>query len=68
MIFNVYLMRIKLDKEKCIGCGTCVALAPKTFQFSEDGKVDVKPGEGDDQDTVEMAASACPVAAIVVEK
>lgn len=26
------------EREKCIGCGSCVALCPKFWEMSEDGK------------------------------
>jgi len=55
-----------VDPEVCIGCGTCVALAPQTFQFSEDGKVKVVNPEGDDEETIKEATQACPVNAITL--
>ena len=32
-------MKIVHEKEKCIGCGSCVALCPKYWEMAEDGKV-----------------------------
>lgn len=26
-------MKLKIDKEKCIGCGTCEALCPEVFKL-----------------------------------
>ena len=26
---------IKVDEEKCIGCGACVSVCPKTFELKE---------------------------------
>ena len=60
-------MNIKLDQEKCIGCGVCVALAPKTYRFNDTGKAEVFDQTGDDPDTIKSAASSCPVQAITVE-
>jgi ferredoxin len=37
-------MKIKIDKDKCLGCGTCVAMAPEVFEIGEDGKSKVKEG------------------------
>lgn len=57
----------KVIKDKCIGCGTCVALASSTFKMNEDGKAVVFNETGDDQDTINMAKDSCPTQAIVVE-
>ncbi|PIZ90306.1 ferredoxin, partial [bacterium (Candidatus Moisslbacteria) CG_4_10_14_0_2_um_filter_36_61] len=29
--------KIKLDKEKCIGCGSCAAVCPEVFKVGDDG-------------------------------
>ncbi len=60
-------MKIKIDKEKCIGCGTCVALCPEVFDIGEDGKSYVKNPNGK-CDNIEEVINACPVGAISVEK
>lgn len=61
--------KVKVDKSKCIGCGTCSALAPKTFKMNDaDQKAEPLPGEHDDDKTVLQAAQSCPVFAIIVEK
>ena len=57
---------IQVDQEKCIGCGTCVAIAGKTFKFNDTGKVDALVDGADDEATVKTAAESCPVAAITV--
>jgi len=56
----------KVDKEKCIGCGTCAALCPDAFRFNdEEGKAEVI-GEGD-APCAQNAATNCPAQAITVE-
>jgi len=57
----------KIDLEKCIGCGTCAALCPNTFEMTDDGKVKVTNPTGDDPDSIQMAVDACPTQAIVME-
>ena len=57
-------MKIKVDKEKCIGCGTCVALAPKTFKFGADDKAEVITPPGDEKEKIKEAIDSCPVDAI----
>jgi len=57
-----------VDKEKCIGCGTCVALAAKTFKLGADGKSEVLEPVGDDEKTIQEAVEACPVQAISLKE
>lgn len=54
----------KIDKELCIGCGTCPAIAPNTFRINDEGKAEVYNETGDDEQTIKMACDACPVIAI----
>lgn len=55
-------MTIKVDQNKCIGCGACVAIAPNTFDFNEDGLSTVINDELTNE--VKEAEEACPVFAI----
>jgi len=59
-------MKIQIDKEKCIGCGVCEALAGNTFVMDGD-KATVKETIGDDKETIEMAVNSCPTQAITME-
>jgi ferredoxin len=56
-----------VDKEKCIGCGTCAMLAPDAFELDENYKARVKNGADLDAPEVKQAAESCPVAAITIE-
>jgi len=58
--------KIVVDEEKCIGCSTCAALAPKSFKMNDNNKSEVinPPAGGDDQKTIQAAIDSCPVAAI----
>lgn len=63
-------MKIHVDKETCIGCGVCVAIAPKYFRIGDDGKSEpikeeVDPG---DEETVRTAAQSCPTGSIKIEE
>ena len=60
---------MKVDKNTCIGCGVCVALAPKYFRMGDDGKSEVikEDVEQGDEDMVRNAAQSCPVGAIKIE-
>ena len=53
-----------VDKEKCIGCGTCVVLASKSFKLVSDGKAEVIDPPGDDEKTIQEGIDSCAVTAI----
>lgn len=59
-------MEIKLDKDKCIGCGACTAVCPDVFDFDDDGLAKVIKQELNDD--VKTAAEGCPTEAITVEE
>lgn len=61
-------MKIKIDKDKCIGCGLCAALAPDVFELKDDGKADVKADANLSSPEIKNAAQSCPVQAIAVEE
>jgi len=60
-------MKVGVDKDKCIGCGACTAVAPKSFKLSEDGKVEAIIPPGDEEVVIKNAAESCPVEAIKIE-
>jgi len=54
----------KVDQEKCIGCGACVAVCEKVFEM-KNGKAHVKKGEEKSKlPCVKEAKESCPVEAI----
>ena len=65
------MAKITLEREKCIGCGSCVALCSKYWEMAEDGKTKLlnseKNAEGnyeleiEDIECNQEAAEACPV-------
>jgi len=59
-------MKIKIDKGKCISAGTCVAIAPNTFELDDEGKVVLKDPKGDEEQTIIDAAKSCPTQAIEI--
>jgi len=40
-------MKVILEREKCIGCGSCAALCPKYFEIVDDGKSSIKKAKRD---------------------
>jgi ferredoxin len=59
-------MKITIDREKCIGSATCVAIAAKTFELDGEGKSHVLEGEHDARGAIIDAARSCPVGAITL--
>lgn len=55
--------KIYIDIEKCIGCGACEAVCPKSFKM-EDGKAKFT---GKLDKCTNEAKDACPVQAISVK-
>ena len=51
---------VSVDREKCIGCGACVAQCPEGFDL-KDGKAVVK---NKNVKCIDEAISSCPVQAI----
>ena len=70
------MAKIKLEREKCIGCGSCAALCSKYFEIIDDGKSHIKDSTKQDVEELEVAkiecaesaAEACPVQCIHIEK
>jgi ferredoxin len=57
---------VQLDKEKCIGCGSCAAVCPGNFEISDDGKSSPLQADVEDLGCNQLAADSCPVQAISV--
>ena len=57
---------IKVDKDKCIGCGLCAGICPGAFVIDQDGKSEASSQEI--SACVRQAQSACPVEAIIIEE
>jgi ferredoxin len=59
-------MTIKVDQEKCVGCGRCTEICPDTFRLNAEGKSEVT--SQDNAECAKNAADQCPVEAIFVEE
>ncbi len=58
------IKRIEVDKNICIGCGSCVALAAKAFEL-KNGKSDAKKDwQNESEENIITASRSCPVLAI----
>ena len=61
-------MKIKIDKEKCIGCGSCEAVCPNFFKIDDEFKAYFKKNKGKDESCIKEAIDICPVQAIEIEE
>lgn len=62
-------MRVIVDPELCIGCESCVEMAPEVFEMQDDLAVVISEEVSDDlADKVKEAVEICPVEAIVIEE
>ncbi|MFH1840691.1 MAG: ferredoxin [Candidatus Shapirobacteria bacterium] len=57
-------MNFVVDPKLCIGCGTCVALAGKSFKMNDQGKAEAINPPGDEEKIIGEVIDSCPVAAI----
>jgi len=63
------MKKVRVDQKKCIGCGTCAALAPNKFKLDEKtGKAVVLDAGEEGEEVVQEAINSCPVQAISWEE
>lgn len=60
-------MKIRVDRNLCIGAGTCSVIAPEVFELDGELKAVVKDPNGAADDKIMDAAKSCPVLAIILE-
>ncbi|MGQ9524672.1 MAG: ferredoxin [Armatimonadota bacterium] len=60
-------MKIRIDRDTCIGEGLCVSTCPGVFDLDEEEKCYVVDPNGGDEACIREAAEACPVQAIILE-
>jgi len=70
------MAKITQQRDKCIGCGTCVAVCPSFWHMGDDGKSSLKDAKDMGGDKFELetedagcnkeAVAACPVQIITV--
>jgi ferredoxin len=59
------IKEIKIDKNACIGCGTCTVVAPNAFKINSQGVSQTKEDAlKTSEDILLKTAQSCPVKAI----
>jgi len=61
------MLKVKVDRELCIGVSNCVAVAPTVFQLDNENKAIVLDPTSVDDEVLMTAASSCPEKAIILE-
>ncbi len=62
------MKKVDVDREKCIGCATCVNLCPEVFEMKE-GKSSVRENAPEKCDCdLEEVAESCPIEAITISE
>ena len=71
------MAKVIQQRDKCIGCGTCVAVCPSFWHMGDDGKSTLKDSKdaGENKFVLEVedtgcnteAATSCPVQVITIE-
>lgn len=62
-------MWIRVDKDRCMGSGLCVEIAPHVFRLDDDGYAELAVDDRDVQrwsEAAEAAARQCPTNAIEI--
>lgn len=62
-------MNLKVDKDKCIGCGQCVSICEDVFNFNDEGYAEVveNPVNEEHKEDATTAMESCPTEAICKE-
>lgn len=64
------MLRVQVDRHRCVGAGNCIYLAPTAFRWREGSytKADVLEPDTVEEDVLRAAAASCPTQAIILEE
>ncbi len=60
-------MKVRVDRDLCIGVSNCVAVAPTVFQLDEENKAIILDPASVDEKMLLKAAESCPENAVIIE-
>lgn len=58
------IRRIVVDRQACIGAGSCVVVTDELFQLDDGNLAYVVDPDSHDQETIKLSAESCPVLAV----
>ena len=63
-------MKVKINRDTCIGCGVCETLCPEMFEMDDENIAVAKREDvpADFELDVQSAADSCPVNAIEIDQ
>ena len=63
------MLKITLNKNRCIGAESCIQIAPTAFKWMDEelAKVELLDPSSVEEDLIREAAAACPTLAIILE-
>lgn len=60
------MKKIKVNQDRCISCGACVAIDPEHFDFDESNRSSVISNENLESENLTNAIESCPTSAIEI--
>ena len=60
------MLEIRIDRERCMGSGSCQFHAPATFDLDDECKAVVLRASRDEERAIRNAAEGCPTRAIAL--
>jgi ferredoxin len=64
---DIIMVKVDIDKDVCIGCGTCAQVCPSNWMMDGD-KAEPKDREPKTIGCNQAAADSCPVLCITIKK
>jgi len=58
--------KITINRDLCIGAGSCFAIASRTFKLNRENKANILLVNGDNLETIMLAAQSCPTKSITL--
>lgn len=58
------IAKIVVDRDLCIGAGSCVAITPEVFELDDKNKAVIINPKGADDEMIFLSAQSCPTRAI----
>ncbi len=58
-------MRVTIDEEECIGCGTCEEICPQVFRLDEETEKAKVISQDGPEDLIREAMDSCPSSCIL---